>query len=400
MASTYPLIRGFKGLNNRVDPTMLGPEWQLAADNVLSDAAGYLARRPGYAEFLTSIADVFGTRDGRLFVVTTAGSLYEVYADGSYRQRATGFIGGPFQWGELGAAVFAMSETAAWSIYPDRVVAWGIEALDAPALGVAGGALPAGEWRVATALEAPDGRMGGCVGIASLTLQGPGGLTVYSPPVAGHVTRLYLGPPRDSALYYAGTFPVDGLATVSSLPPLGTRLETWHVYPPPLGGRVGVQGNRMVVGVWEPQHDRSVLYWSRPDAPHWFDLETDYQIVAGQITLLADVAGGLLVGTDRSLTFVAAGAPAQLLANFGAWQDTLSMLDSGQIAFWTDRGLALYPPLTLPSDAALIPDQRRFSTGAVLHHAGSSYIVASLRGETSSRAMRPPYAPLPVTLSG
>ncbi len=133
------LIAGFKGINNRVDPTALGMEWQLGADNALCDNAKYLVQRPGYAEFATSVADAFGTRDGRLFVVSSTGVLYEVAADGASRARTTGFSGAPFQWAELGSAIFAMSETTAWCIYPDRVVPWGVPMADIPTLSATAG---------------------------------------------------------------------------------------------------------------------------------------------------------------------------------------------------------------------------------------------------------------------
>ena len=120
-----PIIEGFKGLNNRIDPTRLGFEWQLQADNVLCDDAGYLTRRPGWVETATGISDAYGARDGRLLAITTADALVEVAADGSVQTLATGITGAPFQWAELGYAVFLRSATARWAVYPDRVLEWG-----------------------------------------------------------------------------------------------------------------------------------------------------------------------------------------------------------------------------------------------------------------------------------
>jgi hypothetical protein len=45
-APQWPRVDAFKGLNNRIDPTRIGLEWQLQADNVLCDDANYLTRRP------------------------------------------------------------------------------------------------------------------------------------------------------------------------------------------------------------------------------------------------------------------------------------------------------------------------------------------------------------------
>jgi len=55
-------VRGFKGLNNRVDPTALGLEWQIQADNLLCDDAGYLTRRPGLQTLSSGLRDLYGRR--------------------------------------------------------------------------------------------------------------------------------------------------------------------------------------------------------------------------------------------------------------------------------------------------------------------------------------------------
>lgn len=396
---TFPFIAGFKGLNNRLDPTAAGPQWLIQADNALCDDAGYLVRRPGYASFLANITDVFGTMDERLFAVTVTGALYEVYSDGSYRQRATGFVGGPFQWAELGYAAFAMSETAAWCIYPDRVVPWGISTLPEPSVGVSAGTFPAGIYLIAAALVAPDGRLGGSVGVASLALNGSQGIVAHSPPVSGYTTCLYLSPPDGTELYQAATLPGDGLTTISAPVAEGPRLETLHCYPPPKGGRIARHGNRMAVAVWEPQYDRTVLYWSKPDAPHWFELDKDHALFAGRPTVLASVQNDLFVGTDRALHSVDAAGNVLGLAGFGAVPDTLSYLDDGRIVLETDRGPMTYPPLALPADAALSPDNRALATGGVIDHAGSRYFVAAMRGQVRPKVQRPPFAPLAVTVT-
>ena len=390
-------VTGFKGLNNRLDPVALGLQWQLEAENVLCDSAGYLVRRPGFASFLTDVADANGTDDGRLFVVDTIGTLFEVASDGSTRTRATGFTGAPFQWAQLGYALFALSETTAWCIYPDRVVAWGVPVQDAPTVSTtSSGALEHGTYLAACILVAPDGRQGGCIGYTSIDIDAGKGIIIESPEVAGYATHAYLSTADGKIPYRVGALSA-GSITVALQPPEGTALETLHVYPPPLNGLVSAHGNRLCVAVWDSEHDRTVLYWSRPDAPHQFDLETDYQIMAGQPMLLAQADGALLVGTDRSIIAILAGQPPQRLANYGASRDTAVRMDSGQIAFWTDRGVCTFPPFTNLTDAALIPENRTRSTGAVLHYAGGSYYVTAQRGEIRGRSPLAPHEPLIVT---
>lgn len=396
---TFPLITGFKGLNNKLDPTAAGSQWLLQAENVLCDNGNYLTRRPGYASFFVNVTDMFGTLDERLFVVTSTNTLYEVYSDGSYRQRATGFVGGPFQWAELGYAVFAMSETAAWCIYPDRVVAWGISTLPSPTVGVSYGTFAAGTYLIAAILVAPDGRLGGSVGVASLELNGSQGIVAHSPPVAGYSTYLYLSTPDGTELYQAATLPGDGLITISAPVAEGPRLETLHCYPPPKGSCISRHGNRMVVAVWEPEYDRTVLYWSKPDAPHWFELDKDYAILAGRPAVLAPVLNDLFVGTDKALHSVDAGGNILGLAGFGAIPNTLVHLDDERITLWTDKGLITFPPLTLVTDAALSPDNRTLATMGVFDYKGSRYVATAMRGNVRQKAQKSPFTSLSVVVN-
>ena len=119
------IVQGFRGLNNRLDPTALGLEWQLRAENVLCDDAGYLTRRPGMDSFLSGFKDVYGTRNGRLLAITTGDVLVELTDSGDVLPLHTGVTGGPFQWAELGYALFLQSKAVSWAVYPDRVIPWG-----------------------------------------------------------------------------------------------------------------------------------------------------------------------------------------------------------------------------------------------------------------------------------
>ncbi len=118
-------VSGFKGINNRIDPTRLGLEAQLEAVNVLCDDAGYLTRRPGLAPLTSGYVDAYGTRNGRLLLITAGGELVERFDDSTESIRSTGVNGAPFAWCELGYALFLMSPTAQWAVYPDRVIPWG-----------------------------------------------------------------------------------------------------------------------------------------------------------------------------------------------------------------------------------------------------------------------------------
>lgn len=121
------VIQGFKGINNRIDPVRLGGEYQLQADNALCDDGGYLRRRPGSRPLggLTALKDIHGARDGRLLAIDGSDRLIEIFADGATRALFEGVTGAPFQWAELGYALFVQSPLAQWAIYPHRVIPWG-----------------------------------------------------------------------------------------------------------------------------------------------------------------------------------------------------------------------------------------------------------------------------------
>lgn len=117
--------KGFKGLNNRLQPPELGLEWLLDCRDFLCDNSRYLVVRPGVTEVAAGYKDVYGAQDGRLLLVTHSDTLVERDAHGVERTLFAGVSGAPFLWTELGDTLFLMSETAQWAVYPDRCIPWG-----------------------------------------------------------------------------------------------------------------------------------------------------------------------------------------------------------------------------------------------------------------------------------
>lgn len=310
-APQWPKVDAFKGINNRIDPTRLGLEWQLQAENVLCDDAGYLIRRPGNKPVATGYLDAYGTRNGRLLLITTGNALVERFDDGAEATLATGVTGGPFVWCELGYALFVMSATKQWAIYPDRVIAWG--------------SLCPAEQRMSYPINEPS------------------------------------------------------------------------VYPPPKGTVLTARRSQIAVGVWEPEADRSVIYFSRPDFPHEFRLEKDYLLIAGRITLLAAVAQGLVIGTDRSIWIDPVDSSMQRVSDYGVPLGALATDDRGVIYFWSERGLCRAMPFENLSDKALAVQLRQKVTAGILPYQGSSYAVVSMTGPLAPKQISRPYTPLTIT---
>jgi len=309
--SSPNIVQGFKGLNNRLDPTALGLEWQLTAENVLCDDAGYLVRRPGIEEFLLGFTDVYGTRNGRLLAITTNDVLVEITESGDIIQLHTGVIGGPFQWAELGYAFFLQSKTVSWAIYPHQVIVWG---------------------------------------------------SLCPTPVVN-------------------TYPLSD--------PIS--------YPPPVGDVICSRRSQMVVGVWEPERDRSVLYFSRPDFPHEFRLEKDFILVPGRVTMLSSLAQGLVIGTDRAIFVDPIDSPLQRVADYGVPVGSMTYDDLNRVHFWTERGLCRAFPFENITDKALVVQQREQVTAGVFPYQGSTYAVVHQYGKIIPKQLARAYTPYTVS---
>jgi hypothetical protein len=301
------IVQGFRGLNNRLDPTALGLEWQLTAENVLCDDAGYLTRRPGVEAFLSGFTDVYGTRNGRLLAITTDDALVELTEAGETIPLHTGVTGGPFQWAELGYAFFLQSKSASWAVYPHQVIAWG-----------------------------------------SLC-------------------------PALPATTYPLTDPIS--------------------YPPPVGDVICARRSQMVVGVWEPERDRSVLYFSRPDYPHEFRLEKDFVLIPGRITMLSSLAQGLVIGTDRAIFVDPIDSPLQRVADYGVPAGGMAHDDLNRVHFWTERGLCRAFPFENLTDKALVPQQREQITAGIFPYQGSTYCVVHQSGAVAKKQLTRAFIP-------
>lgn len=316
--SPSSLVDGFKGLNNRVQPTRLGLEWQLQADNVLCDDAGYLVRRPGIESFNASgYLDVHGTRDGRLLAIDTSNNLVELNESGESTTLHTGITGGPFVWCELGYALFLMSATAKWAIYPDRKITWG---------------------SLCPSLPTYTG--------ADLTANSTASMDLLGDPIS---------------------------------------------YPPPTGDVLGTRRSQIAVGVWEPEKDRSVVYFSRPDYPHEFRLLNDFQMFAGRITLLAEVSRGLVIATDRAIFVDSIDAPLQRVTDYGAPKGGRIYDDRDVCYFFSDRGLCRALPFENLTDKQLVVTGRETTTAALLPYQGSTYAIVSQSGTVKPKQVTRAY---------
>lgn len=148
--------------------------------------------------------------------------------------------------------------------------------------------------------------------------------------------------------------------------------------PPPIGKVLGVYGNRIAIADHELSKDRSIIYFSRPDYPHHFDLGQDFQIIPGRITLLAAVQRAMVIATDRAI-YITSAAGTQRVADYGAEPNYCYDKD-GSVLFWSHRGQCRVGALDLAftnlTESVLSPVSRLNASNAILSHQGSRYAIA------------------------
>lgn len=378
------VVSGFKGINNRVDPVALGATWALSAPNVLCDPAQFYVLRPGLVKLLEGVKDAFATV-ATVLAVTVDDRLLSVAPGGACATLATGFVGAPFVWAELGGVAFCQSQASPerqWAVYPERVVPWGIPVGKPPQLRVETGSLPPGIYLAAMVYVASDGRLGGCTAISSLRLTAPGGISITPAPLAGYRCRIYLGlADSPELLEYATTDAPFTLTSLQSVAALSRPLRSLDCYPPPPGDCMGAVGNQLAVSSFDARLQRSTVYFSEPDYPHWFPLLKDTLIFSGRVTLLAwsPATSTLVIGTDTAIYERTQGRLLQVAA-YGALAQTAVLLNSGEVAYWTQRGLCSSAPFKELTADRLAPVLRHTSTATRLSYRGGDYYVVAQQG--------------------
>ncbi|MER2558739.1 MAG: hypothetical protein ABTQ93_14860 [Candidatus Competibacter denitrificans] len=383
-----PRIEGFKGLDNRNPPSALGLAWQQDAVNVVCDNTGWLRKRPGLSLLRTAVMDVHATSGGRWYFVDSQSHL----CDGrDATVLADAFVGAPFSWFELGNATFALSPTAAWAIYPDRVVPWGVP--DAPPPVVEGfdatprDALTPGRRLVACVHCAADGRLGGTQTTVQLDLPSGKGLMVTASLLPGYRTRVYASAADGTVLYYRGELvpsQTHALLVVGDDLAPAMPLETLGLSPTPRAALAAAWRSRAVVADYESAYDRSVLYFSRPGNPHLFDLGQDVQLIEGRVTALHEHSDGLLVATDREVLVITPDFGRRVLFGTGAPQGLIQTEPDGSPWLWTQVGP--YRPATnaTPCLAQFIPPPDTQVAVALVPFQGTLYLIAHLSGRPAA----------------
>lgn len=134
--------------------------------------------------------------------------------------------------------------------------------------------------------------------------------------------------------------------------------------------------------IYAAQHmaseDQTVIWFSQPLGYHLFNLDTDFIIIPGRVTMLAPTGAALIIGTDKAIhAYTPEGL--QLLADYGVVPGQHWSQDGERILFWSTRGLCAALPFQnlTEKQVSVAPGVR--AGGCVIHSGGQKRFVAVLQ---------------------
>lgn len=290
----------FSGINNVLSTERLPPEALATATNVDVGLTGELRRRQGYAKVSSDThTNLHATPTALLATTGLNGDLKNVTTDvvlypslGHDRvyycdlpDGRTAFSNG------LICGITDGATTTAWGVPTPPSVG---------ALAEIAGSLFAGGYRYAlTYVRLADGLEGSPAYAAPQPLAEGGVFLSGLPVAAGYKLNVYLSSHNDDRLYLAGSTTNGLFSFTGANDALVLPCRTENTDPAPAGKHLAFWRGRALVAVG------SVLLASLPNRWEAFDLRRDFKQFSADITTVVPVDGGIYVGTETELAFLA-----------------------------------------------------------------------------------------------
>lgn len=289
----------FLGINNVLSPRMIAMGQLQSATNVDVTRAGKVRRRDFLAVVSAdSLHSIFRSDGGRLLGV--AGSDLVVADTGGVLAEGVGTSRMWFL--NLPGDRVAYSNGAAFGVIDGGVArAWGVPTppADAAAQSVPGGLHPGDYSYWLTYVRTSDGLEGAPRIMAPVTLPDGGLVLTGLPQLVGHSINVYLSPQFGGEAYLAGNAAGSVFSFTGASDKLVMPCRTMQAFQPPAGRLLACWRGRVLVAAG------SVLYASMPGRYESFDVRRDYKVFDSTITLVQPVTGGIYVGTEKELAFLA-----------------------------------------------------------------------------------------------
>lgn len=179
--------------------------------------------------------------------------------------------------------------------------------------------------------------------------------------------------PDDTVLPWRGTT----LADLPVLAPDGAKIEDL-AQPLPLGTHI-VQHwrGRIYAAQYMPSENQTVVWYSNPLGFHRFDVDTDFFMVPGNVTMLAPHAEALVVGTNQEI-YSYTGESLAVLADYGVVPGQHWDNDGSRILFWSKRGLCAAMPLVLLTENQISVAPGSSAGGCLVQAGGQKRFLAVL----------------------
>lgn len=339
LTANLPRIDRFKGINNVTDPLRLGMEWLAQADNVNVTDTGALEKRAGYSLHTSgAYTGAYSTLDFTRMYVTVGGALKDFV--GNTLKILTSSA--PMNWTEINAQVFFNNGTDSGIIQTDNTVLdWGWAPPGAVALSAVTGSLPAGTYQACSTMVLPDGRETGTSGVTEITLTEGQALQISG---IAHGANVYIAPANSEVFQLAYTRAPGAVVWNSTPDALGRDLTNAFLDPLPYGTSV-IQAwrGRIYAAQYMATEDQTVVWFSEPLGFHLFNLNSNFFMVPGKVTMLAPHSAALIVGTDARI-YAYGGDKLDQLAEYGVVPGQHWSLDETRLLFWSTRGLCAALP--------------------------------------------------------
>lgn len=290
----------FKGINNAQPTERLGENELATATNVDIGLSGEISRRDGYTEVSALCHKNLHQADG-FMLATCNGDL--VKSDGATQTVLQASLGSDRVWYcNLPGGRTAFSNGLICGITDGiTTTKWGVPTPESlGALTEVAGDLFPGDYRYSlTYVRLADGLEGAPAHAEPVALADGGLVLTGLPELAGHKINVYLTGADGVQAYFAGStnnaaFSFTGKNTQLVLPCRTEMLE-----PAPAGTVTALWRGRVLVAVGP------VLYASMPHRHEHFMRSRDFKQFSAPITLVQPVEGGIWVGTEKELAFLA-----------------------------------------------------------------------------------------------
>lgn len=293
----------FSGINNVQPSHRLSDDALTVCTNADIGLSGELLRRAGYAQTLATCHKNIHQADGFVLATVDGGALIAMNGAGGARTVLYPALGPGRVWycnlpdgrttysnGLINGVTDGLTATG-----------WGVPVPESlGALTPVVGALFPGDYQYQLSyVRLSDGLEGGSLYSAPIAVPDGGVLLTGLPVLAGHKINVYLTSANGEEAFLAGSTLTGAFSYLAANDALVLPCRNGDMRPAPAGTFSAFWRGRALVAVGP------VLYASTTNGWEAFDVARDFKQFSAPITLVQPVEGGLFVGTERELAFLA-----------------------------------------------------------------------------------------------